>query len=288
MPAVRMADGSVRFISAGSRGVEGFLWLPCGQCIGCRLERARQWAVRCVHESQVHENNCFITLTYAETGPSLVYRDFQLFIKRLRKHAGVKLSYYVGGEYGSDGGRPHFHACIFGFDFSDKVYLKKGSDGESKLYTSDTLDRLWGLGLCSVGSVSFASAGYIARYCVAKVNGQLAESHYRVVTDDGEIIDRVPEFNRMSLKPAIARGWFERYKSDVYPRDFVVINGARCKPPKYYDRLIEALRPDMFSDIVACRELDAEALSLSGEGSWSRLSVRESVHKARVSFLKRS
>jgi len=236
----------------------------------------------------LHENNCFITLTYAQTGPSLVYRDFQLFIKRLRKHTGLKLSYYVGGEYGSEGARPHFHACIFGYDFPDKVYFSKGSDGESKLYTSGTLDRLWGRGLCSVGSVSFASAGYIARYCVAKVNGQLAESHYRVVTVDGEIVDRVPEFNRMSLKPAIGRGWFERFHSDVYPRDFVVVNGARSKPPKYYDRLIESLRPDMFSDIVAQREMDAEALMASGDGSWSRLAVREEVHQARGSFLKRS
>ena len=38
--------------------------IPCGQCIGCRLEKARQWAIRCVHESKMWEHNSFVTLTY--------------------------------------------------------------------------------------------------------------------------------------------------------------------------------------------------------------------------------
>ena len=130
MPAVRMSDGSVKFISRNKRGVESELELPCGQCIGCRLERSRQWAIRCLHEASLHERNAFITLTYDESnlppGGSLVYRDFQLFMKRLRKVAG-KVTFYVGGEYGENLLRPHFHACIFGYDFPDKVYLKKAS-----------------------------------------------------------------------------------------------------------------------------------------------------------------
>ena len=68
-----------------------------------------------------------------------------------------------------------------------------------------------------IGDVSFQSAAYIARYCVQKVTGQLAESHYRVITEDGEIIDREPEFNHMSLKPGIGAEWLKRYKSDVFP-----------------------------------------------------------------------
>lgn len=39
--------------------------IPCGQCIGCRLERSRQWAVRCVHEASLHTSNCFLTLTFS-------------------------------------------------------------------------------------------------------------------------------------------------------------------------------------------------------------------------------
>ena len=99
-----MVDGSVKFVSRNKRGVEACLELPCGQCIGCRLERSRQWAMRCLHEASLHENNAFITLTYDDSnlprGGSLDYSDFQKFMKRLRKRIGRKVSFYCGGEYG--------------------------------------------------------------------------------------------------------------------------------------------------------------------------------------------
>ena len=288
MPAVRMLDGSVKFVSRNKAGVDNVISLPCGQCIGCRLERSRQWAMRCMHEASLHERNAFITLTYDEaslpSGGSLVYGDFQKFMKRLRKRVG-KVSFYVGGEYGEQLSRPHFHACIFGYDFPDKVYFKKSSDG-SKLFTSKLLESLWPHGLCSTGSVTFASAAYIARYCVQKVNGDLAEAYYRVITDDGEIIDLCPEFNHMSLKPAVGKRWLEKYMSDVFPRDYVVVNGVKTKPPKYYDRIFEEVDPGRFSDIVAQRELDSCNNML--DNSYSRLAVKEQVVKARSSLLKRS
>ena len=287
MPAVRMTDGSVKFISRNKRGVDGSLELPCGQCIGRRLERSRQWAMRCLHESSLHEQNAFITLTYDEAnippGGSLNYRDFQLFMKRLRKVTG-KVSFYCGGEYGEITARPHYHACIFGFDFPDKQYFSKSSDG-SKLYTSALLARLWPLGLSTTGDVTFASAAYIARYCVQKVTGDAAEAHYRVITDDGEIIDRRPEFNKMSLNPAVGKRWLEKYMSDVYPRDYVIVNGVKTKPPKYYDTMFESINPGEYSEIVARRELDSSLLA--GDNSYARLAVKEQVHKARCSQLKR-
>lgn len=292
MPAVRMGDGSVKFVSRSKRGVEASLELPCGQCIGCRLERSRQWAVRCMHEASLHESNAFVTLTYDDSnlsvGGTLVYRDFQLFMKRLRKVAG-KVSFYVGGEYGEQLARPHFHACLFGYDFPDKVYFKKSSDG-SKLYTSKLLEKLWPLGMSSTGSVTFASAAYIARYCVQKVNGQAAADHYRVVTEDGEIVDRVPEFNHMSLKPAIGKRWLEKYQTDVYPRDYVVVNGVRTKPPKYYDVLFEKENPGVFSDLVAMREFDMEQAKLEDRFEFfpERMAVKETVQKARSDMLKRN
>ncbi|AXH74320.1 MAG: replication initiator protein [Microviridae sp.] len=303
MPAVRMSDGSVKFVSRNKRGVESTLELPCGQCIGCRLERSRQWAVRCLHEASLHERNAFITLTYDESsvplGGSLKYRDFQLFMKRLRKLVG-KVSFYCGGEYGEQVMRPHYHACIFGYDFPDKVYFKKSSDG-SKLYTSKLLEKLWPHGMSSTGDVTFASAAYIARYCVQKVTGDRAAAHYRVITDDGEIIDRVPEFNRMSLNPAVGKRWLEKFQTDVYPRDYVVVNGVKCKPPSYYDTLFEKENPGVFSELVAQRELDTINLQRAYPGEFSRneykyyflgivdrMSVKEQVHLARSNMLKRS
>ena len=90
--------------------------LPCGRCIGCRLERSRQWAMRIVAEQQCCEASSFVTLTYADAPVSLSKRDCQLFLKRLRKRCG-SFRYYLAGEYGEESGRPHYHACIFGLDF---------------------------------------------------------------------------------------------------------------------------------------------------------------------------
>lgn len=292
MPAVRMTDGSVKFISRNKRGVGGSLELPCGQCIGCRLERSRQWAMRCMHEASLHESNAFITLTYDDANlphaGSLNYRDFQLFMKRLRKVAG-KVTFYCGGEYGEELSRPHFHACIFGYDFPDKVYFKKASDG-SKLYTSKLLEKLWPSGMSSCGSVTFASAAYIARYCVQKVNGDAAKAHYETITDDGEIVMRTPEFNHMSLKPAIGKRWLDKFQSDVYPRDYVVVNGVKTKPPKYYDTLFEKENAGAFSELVAQREYDMTLLRNYDHLEFfsERMAVKETVHLARISQLKRS
>lgn len=291
MPAVRMSDGSVKFVSRNKRGVDSTLELPCGQCIGCRLERSRQWAMRCLHEASLYDRNSFVTLTYDDSnlpvGGTLKYDDFQRFMKRLRKRVKSPVRFYMGGEYGEQLMRPHYHACLFGYDFPDRVYYRRTSSGE-KIYTSKLLESLWPYGLSSIGDVTFQSAAYIARYCVQKVTGDLAESHYRVITDDGEVIDRVPEFNHMSLKPGIGSRWLVKFQTDVYPRDYVVINGVKTKPPKYYDVLFERENPGVFSELVAQRELDGYVQQLAGEHSNARLAVKEQIQVARVSMLKRS
>lgn len=157
------------------------LTLPCGQCIGCRLERSRQWAVRCVHEASLHKRNCFITLTYNNDhlpeDRGLHYDHFQLFMKRLRKKYGEGIRFYMCGEYGEKLGRPHFHACLFNHDFSDKTPWKTTETG-FKLFRSKELEELWPYGYSSVGAVSFESAAYVARYIMKKVNGEAAEMHY--------------------------------------------------------------------------------------------------------------
>ena len=294
MPAVRFSDGSVKFVSRNKAGVEGTLELPCGQCIGCRLERSRQWAMRCLHEASLHDFNAFITLTYSDSnlppGGSLHYTDFQLFMKRLRKRVGMPVRFYCGGEYGELGTvRPHFHACLFGYDFPDKVSFKRSESGE-RLYTSKLLESLWPHGLSSVGSVTFQSAAYIARYCVQKVTGDAAKAHYMTITEDGEIIHRESEFNRMSLKPGIGAKWLEKYRTDVFPRDYVVVNGVKVKPPKYYDTLFEREDPGAFSEIVAQRELDMSQLRLNDPEEFfdSRMAVKEQVQLAQSSQLKRT
>lgn len=274
-------SGEVVFVERGK--IARTLELPCGQCVGCRLERSRQWAVRCMHESQMHEHNVFITLTYDDDhlpfDSSLNYRHFQLFLKRLRKLKGP-FRYYMCGEYGELTARPHYHACLFGVFFEDRELYRELPSG-SKIYTSKTLEGLWSFGYSSIGDVTFESAAYVARYIMKKVTGRNAEEHYKIVDDmTGEIYDRVPEFTRMSLKPGIGYTWFEKYKSEVYPHDRVIIRGREMKPPKYYDRLLALEAGDM-SDMI---EFDRYLKSLDSRenNSDDRLAVRETVVKAKL------
>ncbi len=41
-----------------------FIRCSCKQCIGCRLENSRQWAVRAVHEARTSSSAYFVTCTF--------------------------------------------------------------------------------------------------------------------------------------------------------------------------------------------------------------------------------
>ena len=104
--------------------------LPCGQCIGCRLEKSRQWAMRIAHESSLYDQNCFLTLTFSDEhlpqNLSVSKRDLQLFMKRLRKHfAPRKIRFFQCGEYGELNMRPHYHSILFNVDFPDKYLWRE-------------------------------------------------------------------------------------------------------------------------------------------------------------------
>jgi len=263
--------------------------LPCGQCVGCRLERSRQWAVRCMHEAQLHESNLFLTLTYSDENlpphGGLFYRDFQLFMKRLRK-SQPSARFYMCGEYGDQFKRPHYHACLFGVDFLDKVPHGKSPSGEL-LYRSPTLEKLWPLGHSSIGSVTFESAAYVARYVMKKVTGSLAETAYkRVDPDTGEIHQVPPEFCRMSLKPGIGSKWLEKYQSDVYPADSVIVNGHHTRPPRYYDKQLKETNPQTFEHLTIGRY--QRAISQSEDNTATRLETKKQVTLARLSLKKRN
>lgn len=228
--------------------------LPCGQCIGCRLERSRQWAMRCVHEASLYQHNCFITLTFNNESlskrgtKSLIKRDFQLFIKKLRKQYGSGIRFYQCGEYGAKFKRPHYHACIFNFDFPDKRLWKRGAH---PLYRSPSLERLWPYGYSSIGEVNFETAAYVARYILKKINGPQKTEHYSEINyETGEVThEYLPEYTTMSRRPGIGRNWFLQWKDDVFPRDKVVLRGQEMRPPRYYDTIFEHLYPQDFEEI---------------------------------------
>lgn len=256
--------------------------LACGQCIGCRLERSRQWAVRCNHEANLYEENCFLTLTYNDenlpSDGSINRRHVQLFLKRLRKKISPrKIRYVYAGEYGEKTHRPHYHFIIFNYDFPDKVLHSRNRDGDN-LYTSKILDDLWGLGHCLIGAVTFESAAYVARYCLKKVTGKNAQTHYeRVDPETGEIHKLEPEFFQPSLKPGIGKPWLEKYKSDVYPHDHVIVRGHKSRPPRAYD---ETLSETEVSQLKKKRMKTAR--KFKADNTKDRLRTREMVQNARI------
>lgn len=283
----------------GSRSIvfqvkDGFadrpVMIACGQCIGCRLERSRQWAVRCMHEAKLYENNCFITLTYSDsflpTSRSLVFKDFQDFMKRLRKRYGSGIRFFHCGEYGERFGRPHYHACIFNFDFPDKELWKVNHVGDN-VYTSKSLDALWGMGHASIGAVTFESAAYVARYVVKKRTGAIARTWYEYISPEtGEVFDRTPEYTTMSRRPGIGHGHIRRYMGDVYSYDFVVVNGVKARPPRYYDGVYEVEFPSDFARLKARRVRKGK--KHADNNTPDRLKVREELQELRLKRLKRS
>lgn len=129
------------------------LTIPCGYCIGCRLDKSRTWAIRILHEASLYPFNSFLTLTYvddylpiAPTGvPTVDKVDLQKFFKRLRRRLGAKkIRYYAVTEYGDISSRPHCHAIVFNFR-PDDLEFYTSSNGNT-LYTSKFIDSVWGMG----------------------------------------------------------------------------------------------------------------------------------------------
>lgn len=254
--------------------------IPCGQCIGCRLDHARQWSIRCMHESQYYEEelglpSSFITLTFdpkIKNPTSLNIKDFQNFMKRLRRlYPKINIKYYHSGEYGDKNGRPHYHALIFGVNFDktkEHPNIKKRQWGNSKkykLYTSSQLQELWPYGYSIIGNVTFETASYTARYVLKKITGDKAEEAYS---------NKIPEYATMSRGEGIGKGWFLKYKNDVYPNDYVVSRGGfKSKPPRYYDSL---LTEEEFLPIQKARKAYAQDVydNINDE-KWKRLKTRQ-------------
>lgn len=252
--------------------------VACGQCIGCKLERSRQWAVRCMHEAQLHEENCFLTLTLRDEGDGSVHvRDVQKFMKRLRKAIKRRVSYLACGEYGEALGRPHYHMALFGYNFPDRRRWK------GDLWVSEKLDKLWSHGYCTIGELTFESAAYIARYCTKKITGSMAAKHYTRVLESGEIVSVEPEYITMSRRPGIGKRWLERYHSDVYPSDEVIVRGKQARPPRYYDKEHAKLDELVHRRVQLARIAEAATPERKAERTPERLKVRKTVLEAQMS-----
>lgn len=302
-------------------GAASTMEVACGQCLGCRLDRSRMWAIRICHEASLYETefgNCFVTLTYRDEAEctdeqlrdgyhvpkdwSLNKKHFQDFMKRLRKAYGQKIRFFHCGEYGNrckhgldlelvgcplcQVGRPHYHACLFNVSFDDlEVYTQSG--GEPR-YTSQKLADIWKFGFVDVGELNFESAAYVARYILKKVTGHKADDHYMQCDLDGEVTFVSPEYVTMSRRPGVGKRWFDKYKSDVFPSDEVPVPGVGVlkSVPRYYEELFKIEDPLSLEEIKAVRQ---EFLRThSDEFSPARLMDKYKVKKAQFGMLKRT
>jgi hypothetical protein len=303
-------------LADGYRALE----LPCGQCVSCRLEKSRVWAMRMTHEAAYweefhNEYSWFVTLTYDDNHlpycGTLCKDDIQNFFKRLRWHFGAeKLRYYVVGEYGATcphheiencpqcGSlqRPHYHAIIFGW--SDLVSEVTGQGEYGPIYHSDTIEKAWtkrdkegnktAIGLHQLEPCTFETCAYVARYIMKKQTGDehhVADHYCKYIWQLDAWADLEPEFAFMSKNPGIGKLYLDEYMHDIYAMDEAPIHG-RCtisKPPKYYDGFYEKARPDHMAKLKEERR-DAMARSLAYGPS---LESRAKVQDARLKLLKR-
>ncbi|UPW41195.1 replication initiator protein [Sigmofec virus UA08Rod_5228] len=248
------------------------LEIPCGKCLGCRLDHANSWALRIMCESLSHKKNCFITLTYdnknlniANNHMTLVKKDMQDFIKRLRERTGIKLSYFLCGEYGSKTHRPHGHAIIFGYE-PDDLKLHRFSATDNKMFTSEKLAKIWGKGYVCVQELNYKTACYTARYVQKKagltptkkiltgetefkdkIDERTGESYTSIINkryvDKNDKYGREKEFIIMSKKPAIGLRYWNENKEKIKRNGGILIkldDKVVLKPiPRYYKKLWE-------------------------------------------------
>lgn len=243
-------------VSSTSKGYSDVrVTVRCGQCIGCRLERARLWAIRSVHEASLYDSNIFTTQTYSDEqlpyGGTLVRKHFQDFMKRLKRKAPRTRVFYCG-EYGDETDRPHYHALLFNYR-PDDLELISRKDGHD-VWRSDKLDAIWSHGHVNFSDVTFSSAAYVAGYVTKKITGEAQEEHYRWIDPEtGEIIDRVPPFQGQSLKPGIGEPWIRKWHKDVYSKDQIVIDGKPMRPPRYYDEWLKKHSPATYKRVMRKR-----------------------------------
>lgn len=153
---------------------------PCGQCIACRLNKARDWSIRCMNEFVTSKKACFLTLTYDDehlpVDKSIHKKVFQDWMKRFRKSSSLKIRFYACGEYGSQTFRPHYHVIVFNMACDDDVFLNRRYDYKKHGYWC-RLDS-WSNGNCFVADVDYGVADYVTKYTMKKQTGKKGKEYY--------------------------------------------------------------------------------------------------------------
>lgn len=261
LTAFRRQEGKITFSPPGEE-----ITLPCGQCILCRLNKASQMAIRMVHEQTLHDHSEFLTLTYDDDHLPEDYalrpEDMTAFFKRLRQQLvrdeKEKIRYVYSGEYGEKGGRPHYHAIVFGLETPEKESIKSNNRGDL-LYQSEWMDNIWRNGQVIIGNVTERSCRYVASYTIKDAKTQSYKDDWAAIHPiTGKVINQRPRpFARYSNKPGIGKEWWDKWKKDLWPTDQLIIkrNGQYIPAPipQYYFALLKQHHPKMYEYIKELR-----------------------------------
>lgn len=260
--------------------------VPCGQCMGCRVDRTAERAIQVMHESKMWRHNGFVTLTLDDVhlpeDQSVDRRTVQLWLKRLRKaHTGQTIRYEGCAEYGENGTqRPHYHAVLFNWWPRDAYYWRKNEHGDP-LYRSASLEAQWGQGRCEFGEVTTQSARYVTGYIRKKLTGGAAQAAYRRIDAAGHVWHVEAPFGFRSTHPGIGAEWFKKFRADVFPWDAVTLKGGfQMKVPRYYNRLLEKADPQLLEELKWQREQAMR--EMAADRTPERLAVRAEVLEARL------
>lgn len=268
VPDERNADGKLVYKIQGAydptakeRIDPRCLRIPCGHCLGCRLDYSRQWADRMMLELEHTGKAVFLTLTYNNenvpiacddlgqpVGLTLSKRDCQLFMKRLRKEFKDKeLRFYACGEYGSNTRRPHMHLIVFGIDlddFPDREVKGMNELGQSH-FISKKLEKIWNKGFTLLADMSWKTCAYVSRYVMKKAFNDLVEWYQE------------PEFSLMSRRPGIGAYYFDEHK-DMFEYSSIYLSSkdgsVKVGIPKYFLKKLEQSDPDKYAELMEARK----------------------------------
>ena len=257
------------------------LTLSCGHCVHCKMKKTREWALRSMHEAQMHDRSCMLTLTYNEASlppfGELRHSHFQSFMKRYRKAVWkkyrVRVKFFMCGEYGSNDQRPHYHALVFGFDHPEKYHWRRTKKGHAQ-YRDELLDKAWDYGHAEIGTCTWASAQYIAGYIWKKQKAD--DKSYLREDDKGN--QKIVKQEYIKASNGIGKSWYHSFKRDCV-KGYVTMEGRKFPVPRYYRKLMEKYDPELYAE--AEKNLKEWARRLDGE-DWYETYQREVVLNAKL------
>lgn len=202
--------------------------IGCGRCLACKVNKSKEWSIRCMLEASYYDHNYFVTLTYDNAPVNVSKDDLRQFIKNLRNYFSynyneTNIRFFGCGEYGSSTFRSHYHIILFNCNIRDLELVKYDASNNSWHYDSKIIRKLWNKGIIDIGLVTKESCAYVARYVTKK-----AKDNYKLMND---LKITVPEFIMMSNHPGIGKTYYIDHVNDIYNNDQLFFEHGYVKPP---------------------------------------------------------